>query len=97
MLGGFPYRRALRHVSRDRTEMNRDIITAEIPDYQTLMLPLLRLAAEGDTPVRKAIAQLAEQFKLTRAHPKSVLMTPRRHRLPRFAVMHNTAAIPLMW
>jgi restriction system protein len=37
-----------------------------IPDYQTLMLPLLRLAADGaDHKVRDAVEQLAVQFSLT--------------------------------
>lgn len=39
-----------------------------IPDYETLMLPLLRLAAEGDgreVALRVAVGKLAEIFKLT--------------------------------
>ena len=38
----------------------------EIPDYQTLMLPLLRIAADGETTVAKAAKRLAYQFALTR-------------------------------
>lgn len=37
-----------------------------IPDYQTLMLPLLQLAADGqDHKKRDAVAALSDQFKLT--------------------------------
>jgi restriction system protein len=38
----------------------------EIPDYQTLMLPLLRIAADGETTIAKAAKRLAYQFALTR-------------------------------
>jgi restriction system protein len=36
-----------------------------IPDYQTLMLPVLQSAAAGEVSVRDAIELLARQFKLT--------------------------------
>jgi restriction system protein len=36
----------------------------EIPDYQTLMLPVLRIAAEGETTVPRVVERLAEQFAL---------------------------------
>lgn len=36
-----------------------------IPDYQTLMLPVLRLAAEGETTIPQAVQKLAVQFSLT--------------------------------
>ncbi len=37
-----------------------------VPDYQSLMLPLLRLAADGkDHALRDAIEKLAEQFRLS--------------------------------
>jgi restriction system protein len=36
-----------------------------IPDYQTLMLPVLQSAAAGELSVRDAIERLARQFKLT--------------------------------
>ena len=38
----------------------------ELPDYQTLMLPLLRIAADGETTIAKAAKRLAYQFALTR-------------------------------
>lgn len=37
----------------------------EIPDYQTLMLPVLRLAAEGETTIPKVVERLRIEFKLT--------------------------------
>src|SRR5438552_19142510 len=36
-----------------------------IPDYQTLMLPVLRLASTGEIGIRDCIEQLAREFKLT--------------------------------
>ncbi len=37
-----------------------------IPDYQSVMLPLLKLAADGNEHhIREAISTLADQFKLT--------------------------------
>ncbi len=38
---------------------------AEIPDYQTLMLPLLRIAALGESSIPKAVEKLAVEFGLT--------------------------------
>ncbi|KUO56038.1 MAG: hypothetical protein APF80_12420 [Alphaproteobacteria bacterium BRH_c36] len=38
---------------------------AAIPDYQTLMLPVLRLAAEGETTIPNAVERLAVEFQLT--------------------------------
>ncbi|MSO77512.1 MAG: restriction endonuclease [Alphaproteobacteria bacterium] len=36
-----------------------------IPDFQTLMLPVLRLAAEGETKVAEAVGRLSDEFNLT--------------------------------
>jgi restriction system protein len=45
-----------------------------IPDYQTVMLPLLKLAADGkEYHIRDAINVLAEQFKLTEEERKELL------------------------
>jgi restriction system protein len=45
-----------------------------IPDYQTLMLPLLKVAADGkEHPVREAINTLAGQFGLTDEERKELL------------------------
>jgi restriction system protein len=38
---------------------------AEIPDYQTLMLPLLRIAALGESSIPKAVEKLGVEFGLT--------------------------------
>ena len=45
-----------------------------IPDYQSVMLPLLKVAADGaDHHIRAAINQLAEQFGLTEEERKELL------------------------
>ena len=37
-----------------------------VPDYQTLMLPLLRLSGDGvERPFREAVERLADEFALT--------------------------------
>ena len=36
-----------------------------IPDYQTLMLPVLRLAAQGETRVPDVAIKIADEFGLT--------------------------------
>ena len=38
---------------------------ADIPDYQSLMLPLLRLCADGAITLRVAVQALGEQFRLS--------------------------------
>lgn len=54
-----------------------------IPDYQTLMLPLLRLAAEGETRVPEVEARLADLFGLTPEEREQVLPSGRQK------VLHN--------
>jgi restriction system protein len=45
-----------------------------IPDYQTVMLPLLKLAADGkEYRLRAAIEQLADHFDLTEDERKELL------------------------
>ena len=45
-----------------------------IPDYQTVMLPLLRLAAdEREHFVREAVEELAREFKLSEEERKELL------------------------
>lgn len=45
-----------------------------IPDYQTVMLPLLKMAGDGkDHHIRDAINDLATQFGLTEAERKELL------------------------
>lgn len=38
---------------------------AEIPDYETLMLPVLKAAAEGETTIPKVVDQIGKDFQLT--------------------------------
>jgi restriction system protein len=45
-----------------------------IPDYQTVMLPLLRLASDGqEHSVRGSIERLAEEFGLSDEERKELL------------------------
>ncbi len=45
-----------------------------IPDYQSVMLPLLRLASDGhEHTLREAVETLADQFKLTEGERKELL------------------------
>jgi restriction system protein len=44
-----------------------------IADYQSLMLPVLRLAAEGETHVPDAAEKLADQLGLSFVEPKEML------------------------
>lgn len=54
-----------------------------IPDYQTLMLPVLRLAAEGETRVPEVEERLADLFGLTPEERDRVLPSGRQK------VLHN--------
>lgn len=47
-----------------RTEPKRTAMP-DIPDYQSLMLPLLRLSANGSISLQSAVQRLGEQFGLT--------------------------------
>jgi restriction system protein len=45
-----------------------------IPDYQTIMLPLLKIAADGhEHNIREAIHELADRFGLSEAERKELL------------------------
>ena len=45
-----------------------------IPDYQSIMLPLRRLASDGNEhTLREAVEGLAEKFKLTEEERKELL------------------------
>ena len=45
-----------------------------IPDYQTIMLPLLRFLGDGvEHAKREAVESLAEKFKLTEEQRKELL------------------------
>lgn len=37
----------------------------DLPDYQTLMLPLLRTAAQGETNIMRVVEQIGAEFRLT--------------------------------
>lgn len=59
--------------------------TLAIPDYQTVMLPLLRLAAGGEIRVPDATERLADEFGLTAAEREQLLPSGRQR------VFHNRA------
>ncbi len=48
-----------------------------IPDYQTLMLPVLRSASNGEVRISDVIAQLADEFRLTEAERSQLLPSGR--------------------
>ncbi|MGV1832129.1 restriction endonuclease [Agrobacterium vitis] len=54
-----------------------------IPDYQSLMLPVLRLAADGETRVPDAAEKLAEQLGLSVAEREEMLPSGRQR------IFHN--------
>lgn len=54
-----------------------------IPDYQTLMLPVLHLSADGETRVPDVECKLADMFELTAAERDQVLPSGRQK------VLHN--------
>lgn len=54
-----------------------------IPDYQSLMLPVLRLAAEGETRVPDAAEKLADQQGLTAEEREEMLPSGRQR------ILHN--------
>lgn len=57
--------------------------TLAIPDYQTLMLPVLKLAAEGEWRVPKAAEEIADKFGLTDVEREEILPSGRQR------VLHN--------
>jgi restriction system protein len=51
----------------------------QIPDFQPLMLPLLRLASDGELhTLRESIATLAAEFRLTEAEMAELLPSGRQ-------------------
>jgi restriction system protein len=54
-----------------------------IPDYQTLMLPVLRLAAEGEKRVSDVESRIAEQFQLSEDERAELLPSGKQR------VLHN--------
>jgi restriction system protein len=53
-----------------------------IPDYKTLMLPVLRSFTKGETKISDVIAQLADEYQLTEAERSQLLPSGR---MPLFA------------
>ena len=51
-----------------------------IPDYQTLMLPLLELASKGETSVLLAVAEIAARFGLTSPFGAGAELGPGKNR-----------------
>ncbi|MER8803066.1 restriction endonuclease [Mesorhizobium sp. M0998] len=54
-----------------------------IPDYQSLMLPVLRLAAEGEKRVVDVVDRIADEFELTQEEREEMLPSGRQR------VLHN--------
>lgn len=54
-----------------------------IPDYQTLMLPLLEVAAKGETSVPLAEADISARFGLSQAEREELLASGKQR------VLHN--------
>ena len=52
-----------------------------IPDYQTLMLPVLRLAASGEQRVAEVADRVADEFGLS-AEERETLLPSGRQRAP---------------
>ena len=52
-----------------------------IPDFQSLMLPVLRLAAQGPVRASDAIARLSEEFSLTETERQELLPGGRQTRV----------------
>jgi restriction system protein len=49
-----------------------------IPDYQALMLPVLRLAAEGETSIADAVARMQDEFGLSEEERRTPLPSGRQ-------------------
>ena len=54
-----------------------------IPDYQTLMLPVLRLAVEGEQKVADVVDRIADEFSLGTEERQTMLASGRQR------VLHN--------
>ncbi len=48
-------------------------MTMSIPDYQTLMLPVLQIAAKGEIRIRDVVEQIAEDLSLTNIEREELL------------------------
>jgi restriction system protein len=54
-----------------------------IPDYQTLMLPVLRSSAEGERRVADVVNPIADEFKLSESERDELLPSGRQR------ILHN--------
>lgn len=52
-----------------------------VPDFQTLMLPVLRIAAEGEVKARDAVNRVADEFNLTADERAEILASGRQTRI----------------
>ena len=63
------HNRGLVHCCGSRHKLRRSVdcggYHVTMPSYQTLMLPLLRLAAKGEVALQDAVETLAKEFQLT--------------------------------
>src|SRR3546814_4675122 len=69
-----------------------------IPDYQTLMLPVLRLACENERRVVDVVEQIADEFELTAEERDSLLPSGRQrmlHNRIHWAKFYMTKAVLL--
>lgn len=69
---GLPPRIAKFSLARDTAKENSGIIMS-IPDFQTLMLPVLRIAAEGEVRISDVVERLAAEFPMS-AEERSQLL-----------------------
>jgi restriction system protein len=62
-----------------KNEEQREVLRMAIPDYQSLMLPLLKLAQDGqDHSLSESIDTLALEFRLTGEERKELLPSGRQ-------------------
>ena len=62
-----------------------------IPDYQTLMLLVLRLAADGETSQSRCVEKLADEFQLSATERAEMLPVGRQ------GVFYNRIHWALRW
>jgi restriction system protein len=60
------------------TYMHAGVTDLFIPDFQTLMLPVLRVAAEGEIRINDAVGRLIEEFKLSPEEQSQLLPSGRQ-------------------
>jgi restriction system protein len=65
--------------------MTRGENTMTIPDYQSLMLPVLEIASKGETSIPLAERRIAAKFNLSGYHCEQMLLSGKQR------VLHNLA------